>query len=42
MKDPTANMPLTTQVNKNVEHFIKRASMMGYVGENKDKVGNGH
>ena len=38
MKDPTANMPLTTQVNKNVEHFIRRASMMGYVGENKDKV----
>lgn len=32
-------MPLTTQVYKNVENFVRRASMMGYIGENKDKVG---
>jgi aspartate/tyrosine/aromatic aminotransferase len=31
-------MPLTTQVYKNVDNFIRRAGMMGYIGENKDKV----
>ena len=32
------DMPLTAQVSRNVEHFIRRASMMGYIGESKDKV----
>jgi len=31
-------MPITAQVNKNVEHFIKRAVLMGYIGKNEDKV----
>ena len=38
MKDPSATMPITAQVNKNVEHFIKRAVLMGYIGKNEDKV----
>jgi transformation/transcription domain-associated protein len=38
MKEPRPDMPLTSLVYKNVESFIKRASLMGYIGENKDKV----
>lgn len=41
MKDPSATMPITAQVNKNVEHFIKRAVLMGYIGKNEDKVSAG-
>ena len=41
MKDPSATMPITAQVNKNVEHFIKRAVLMGYIGKNEDKVSLG-
>lgn len=39
MKEPRTEMPLTSLVYKNVESFIKRASLMGYIGDNKDKVG---
>lgn len=38
MKEPRPDMPLTSLVYKNVESFIKRASLMGYIGDNKDKV----
>ena len=38
MKEPSSPMPLTAQVSRNVEHFIRRAGLMGYIGENKDKV----
>ena len=33
-------MPLTSLVYQNVDAFIKRASLMGFVGEEKDKVGS--
>jgi transformation/transcription domain-associated protein len=40
MKEPgTANTPLTKHVHMNVDYFIRRATLMGYIGENKDKVG---
>ena len=39
MKEVRPDMPLTTQVYKNVDNFIRRAGMMGYIGENKDKGG---
>ena len=31
-------MPITTQVYRNVDSFIRRAGTMGYMGENQDKV----
>jgi hypothetical protein len=38
MKEPR-HETLTKSVYLNVDHFIRRASTMGYIGENKDKVG---
>ncbi|ORY26601.1 putative histone acetyltransferase [Naematelia encephala] len=38
MKEPRADQPLTATVYKNVDTFIRRASMMGYLGEPKEKA----
>ncbi|KAK4687186.1 transformation/transcription domain-associated protein, partial [Tremellales sp. Uapishka_1] len=40
MKDPRAEAPLTASVYKNVDNFIRRAGLMGYVAETKDKGPN--
>ncbi|WVQ85959.1 hypothetical protein IAT38_008127 [Cryptococcus sp. DSM 104549] len=37
VKDVRADQPLISHVNKNVDLFVKRIQMMGFVGENKDK-----
>ena len=42
MKETHPDSPLTTQVYKNVDNFIRRAGMMGYMGENRDKVRFSH
>ena len=34
-------MPLTTHVYKNVDQFIKRAELMGHLGDVKEKVSGG-
>ena len=39
MKEPRADPPLSVTVAKNVDHFIRRATIVGYIGENTDKVG---
>ena len=38
VKEPRADTPLTSQVDKNVEHFIRRATMLGFIGDSKEKV----
>ncbi|EIW69900.1 hypothetical protein TREMEDRAFT_71446 [Tremella mesenterica DSM 1558] len=37
-KDAKTEAPITQTVYKNVDAFIRRASLMGYLGENKDKT----
>lgn len=39
--DKHADTPLTAHVYKNVDQFIKRAELMGHMGEVKDKVAGG-
>lgn len=37
MKESRQDPPLSQQVSRNVEHFIRRAGMMGLINDNKDK-----
>ena len=37
-KDGKPDLPLTNLVYKNVDSFIKRAGLMGFCAEEKDKV----